>query len=142
MKKIAYILAYIGGICGIVLGILYIVVSYSYYLNQSTTISQRSIIASGSFIFSSAIILVLVHKLDFSKSSSSLILILISIFSMILPGILKYEAKLRYFPEYTKKDFYSIIMSIINSSFEYFPLALVILAGILFLIPSNVKRKF
>ena len=142
MKKIAYILAYIGSICTIVLSIISALVTYSYYLDQPTSISERSIISSIILIILSIIILILIHKLDFKKNSSSVLIILITTVSLMLPGILRYEAKLRYLPEHTSRDFYSIISSIIYSSLDYFPLVLVILAGILFLIPNSVKRKF
>lgn len=142
MKKIAYILGYIGAFCTIVLSMLNILVSYSYYLNQPTVLSNRSVISSIILVFLSILILILIHKLDFKKASSNFLLIFMVILSLSLPGILEYEAKLRYFPQYAPKNFSIIIWGILHKSLEYFPLVLVLLSAILFLIPNKIKRDF
>ena len=140
MKKLAYILGYTGSISTILISILSAFVTYSYHLDQSTFLSQRSIISSIVLVLLSILILILVHKLDFRKTSSSFLLIFITIVSLILPAILKYEVMLRNFPEYSPRGLYRIAYSMTYASLDYFLLTLVIISGILFMVSNKIKK--
>lgn len=143
MKKLVYFLGYFGGIGSLLMSILISFIYYTHYsiqFNPNPYILSR-VIVSVILIILSLIIIIFLLRMDFSKVSSCIILIVIAIIGLLLPGIMDIIAKYNFFINYEGIALGKILIDIVHNMIDYFPLVLVIISGILFLLIERIEKE-